>query len=159
MACYFAKLNESNVVIQTVVVGDDIPTANGPLSDNPCHVDGETYCQNLYKHTNTWKQYFRGGSHRVRRAGLGYIYDESRDAFISSQPHPSWSLDNDTIDWVPPVAKPELPVDNPALDDGSPTYIAKWDENNVRWVGRIRLNYDNNWNWKWNPINSTWEEI
>ena len=146
MACYFAKLNESNVVIQTVVVGDDIPTANGPLSDNPCHVDGETYCQNLYKHTNTWKQYFRDGSHRHRRAALGYTYDESKDAFISPHPYPSWSLDNDTTEWIPPVDRPE--------NDGD--WDIQWDEDNQRWTGKKRS--DNYSNWNWNPLNSTWKE-
>jgi len=152
MACYFAKLNESNIVVQTIVVADDIPTASGPLSDNPCHVDGETYCQNLYKHTNTWKQYFRDGSHRYRRAGLGYTYDESKDIFISPQPFPSWSLDNDTNEWIPPVARPE----NPELANGGPTYVVVWEEANLRWIGKKS---DNNWNWKWNSVNSTWEEI
>jgi len=36
--CYFAKLNESNDVIEVVVVAGDIPTAAGPLIDNPKHV-------------------------------------------------------------------------------------------------------------------------
>ena len=150
MACYFAKLNESNIVVQTIVVADDIPTANGPLSDNPCHVDGETYCQNLYKHTNTWKQYFRDGSHRVRGGGIGYTYNESKDAFIAPQPFPSWSLDNDTTEWVPPVACPQEHKD-------SNEYVVSWDEDNRRWTGRKRR--DNYSNWIWNASNTTWEAV
>tara|TARA_R100001086_G_C11734279_1_gene230604 strand:+ start:52 stop:504 length:453 start_codon:yes stop_codon:yes gene_type:complete len=150
MACYFAKLNESNIVVQTIVVADDIPTANGPLSDNPCHVDGETYCQNLYKHTNTWKQYFRDGSHRVRGGGIGYTYNESKDAFIAPQPFPSWSLDNDTTEWVPPVACPQEHKD-------SNEYVVSWDETNQRWTGKKRA--DNYSSWNWNPVNSTWEAV
>ena len=53
--CYFAKLNESNDVIEVVVVAGDIPTAAGPLIDNPKHVDGETWCQNNIS-PGTWKQ-------------------------------------------------------------------------------------------------------
>ena len=154
MACYFAKLNESNVVIQTVVVGDDIPTANGPLSDNPCHVDGETYCQKLFKNSNTWKQYFRDGSRRLRRAGLAYTYDAEKDIFIAAQPFPSWSLNSDGTEWVAPVALPE----NPEAADGiGLTYVVDWDEDNKRWTGKKRS--DNYSNWSWNVLNSTWEVV
>jgi hypothetical protein len=54
------------------------------------------------------------------RAGIGYTYDEARDAFISPQPYPSWVLDEDTCLWVAPVPMPE---------DGDYT----WNEDTQSW--------------------------
>ena len=69
-----------------------------------------------------------GGQHpegrplRKNYAGVGFTYDRERDAFYAPQPYPSWSLNEDTCLWMPPVAKP---------DDGK--YYA-WDEANQTWV-------------------------
>jgi len=69
-----------------------------------------------------------GGQHpegrplRKNYAGVGFTYDRERDAFYAPQPYPSWSLNEDTCLWMPPVAKP---------DDGK--YYA-WDEASQIWV-------------------------
>ena len=36
----------------------------------------------------------------------GYVYDRIRDAFYAPQPYPSWTLNETTCDWEPPVAYP-----------------------------------------------------
>ena len=43
---------------------------------------------------------------RKNYAGLDYVYDSDRDAFYVPQPYPSWSLDEGTCLWEPPVAHP-----------------------------------------------------
>lgn len=43
---------------------------------------------------------------RKNYAGVGYVYDETRDAFYLPQPYPSWILNEDTCQWKAPVAKP-----------------------------------------------------
>ena len=43
---------------------------------------------------------------RKNYAGIGYIYDETRDAFYLPQPYPSWTLNEDTCQWEAPVAFP-----------------------------------------------------
>jgi hypothetical protein len=43
---------------------------------------------------------------RKNFAGVGYIYDSVRDAFIPPQPYPSWTLNEDTCLWECPVAYP-----------------------------------------------------
>ena len=55
----------------------------------------------------------RGGVHelggtplRKNYAGVGYIYDRERDAFYAPQPFPSWTLNEDTCLWEPPIAHP-----------------------------------------------------
>lgn len=59
---------------------------------------------------------------RKNYAGIGYVYDAERDAFIPPQPFPSWTLDEDTCLWNAPTAKP---------DDGK---IYTWDEATLAWV-------------------------
>ena len=64
-----------------------------------------------------WKQTSyntHGGIHdnggtplRKNHAGIGYTYDEDRDAFIPKKPFNSWILNEDTCNWESPVVKPE----------------------------------------------------
>jgi hypothetical protein len=78
--------------------------------------------------THDWEQYYapegmvvrqtsyntHGGVHalggtplRKNYAGIGYTYDEARDAFIPPQPSPDCVLDEDTCLWVCPPPEPE----------------------------------------------------
>ncbi len=43
---------------------------------------------------------------RFNYAGIGFTYDENRDAFIPPQPYASWVLDEATCLWEAPVAYP-----------------------------------------------------
>lgn len=61
---------------------------------------------------------------RKNYAGIGYTYDEGRDAFIPPQPYPSWTLNEETCLWESPTPYP----------DGGDYYI--WNEEKVEWVKR-----------------------
>ena len=37
---------------------------------------------------------------------MNFKYDEERDAFIPARPYLSWTLNETTCDWEPPVAMP-----------------------------------------------------
>ena len=43
---------------------------------------------------------------RKNYAGIGYTYDEDKDAFYAPQPYPSWILNETTCIWKAPVAYP-----------------------------------------------------
>ena len=58
---------------------------------------------------------------RKNYAGVGYSYDKTRDAFISPQPYPSWTLNETTCLWDAPVAYP---------DDGNQY---QWNEETTSW--------------------------
>jgi hypothetical protein len=68
----------------------------------------------------TWLETSDDGNIRKNYAGIGYNYDEARDAFISPTPYASWVLDEATCRWVAPTPKP----------DGG--YV--WDEQAGDWV-------------------------
>lgn len=59
---------------------------------------------------------------RKNYAGLGYTYDEQRDAFIPPKPFESWVLNEDTCLWDAPTPMPT---------DGK-RYT--WDEATTSWV-------------------------
>ena len=44
---------------------------------------------------------------RFNYAGIGFTYDEGRDAFVPPKPFESWVLNEDTCLWEAPVAYPE----------------------------------------------------
>ncbi len=67
------------------------------------------------------------GNIRRRYAGIGYTYDEARDAFIRPQPFLSWVFDDDTLDWKAPIPYP---------DDGN---VYLWNEANLGWELEAQL--------------------
>ena len=102
---HFAQLDENNVVTQVIVVSNDDTSDNNGVEAESI---GVAFCQQLFGANTTWKQTSYNGNMRVRYAGIGYSYNSSLDAFVPPQRHASWTLDNSTADWVPPIAKPTL---------------------------------------------------
>lgn len=116
---HFTELDENNIVKQVIVVNNAcLMDANG-FENEQIGVD---FCKSLAGVDTVWKQTSYNGSFRKRYAGVGFTYDAQRDVFIAPQPFPSWTLDADTTDWVPPVPYP---------DDDKP-YL--WDEATQSWV-------------------------
>ena len=92
---HFAKIEDG--VVTQVVVTHDIEWCQENL--------GGTFIQTSY---NTY-----GGVHRLggtplryNYAGIGFTYDETRDAFIPPKPYESWSLNEDTCLWEAPIPFP-----------------------------------------------------
>ena len=125
---HFAELDDNNVVLRVVVVGNDcVP------SDE--HIDGETWCINFFK-GGTWKQTSYNNNFRKQYAGTGYTYDAAKNKFISPKPHASWALDaND--DWQAPVTYPTDTTDK----------IISWDEAGQKWTAKDQEDPQNNFNW------------
>jgi len=65
---------------------------------------------------------------RKNHAGIGYTYDEDRDAFIPKKPFNSWTLNEDTCLWEAPIAKPELTQEQ--IDNNN---YYNWNEENQTW--------------------------
>ena len=111
---HFAQLDENNVVTQVIVVGnDDCTDSNGTETESI----GVAFCQKLLGADTNWKQTSYNDNMRVRYAGIGYSYNASLDAFVPPQPYDSWTLDNETADWVSPLgAAPALTDDQIAAN-------------------------------------------
>tara|TARA_R100000697_G_scaffold115196_1_gene134595 strand:+ start:199 stop:570 length:372 start_codon:yes stop_codon:yes gene_type:complete len=115
---HFAKLGKGNIVEQVVVLNNNIVTdANGQEQEQL----GVDFLNNMYGTNDVWKQASYNGSFRKNFAGLGFKYDQGRDAFIEPKPFNSWNLNETTCRWEAPVAKP---------DDGQ---YYRWNEENQQW--------------------------
>ena len=58
---------------------------------------------------NTWGGVHKLGGTPLRKnfAGVGYTYDDMKDAFIPPKPYKSWTLNETTCLWEAPVTKPD----------------------------------------------------
>lgn len=87
-----------------------------------------------------------GTPFRKNYAGKGYMYDPVRDAFYAPQPYPSWTLNEDTCFWEPPVPIPE------GVD-------WHWKEDTTEWVDYVYFNPDNKQpypSWTWDSTEGVW---
>lgn len=132
---HFAKLDENNIVTFVTVGRQEDDGQEAALTART----GDVYKQTSY---NT-----RGGVHynpetgapsddqskafRKNFAGIGYTYDESRDAFIPPKPFNSWVLEETSCLWEAPVA---LPSDSGTTDSNGDIIMYRWDEDTVSWV-------------------------
>ena len=108
---HYAFLNDNNIVTE-VIVG----------------IDETELIESLYP--EEWYGNFRGqvckrtsynGTIRKNYAGIGFTYDEERDAFIPPKPYNKWILNEDTCLWEAPVPYPT---------DGK-LYV--WNDNKGEW--------------------------
>ena len=114
---HFAKLDSNNIVT-TVTVGRD---EDEHKEDELTARTGDTYRRTSYN-TQGGVHTLGGTPFRKNYAGIGYLYDAGRDAFIAPKPYASWVLNEDTCQWGSPVPYPT---------DGK---RYSWDEATTSWV-------------------------
>jgi len=105
---HWAEIGADKIVIR-VLVGDN----NEPDEGYQWLID------NL---GGTWIKTSYNGNIRKNYAGIGFAYDEGRDAFLPPKPYPSWTLDEATCRWK---ALTPMPTDGKNY---------QWDEATTSWV-------------------------
>ena len=109
---HFAKLGKGNIVEKVEVVANDVATTEQA---------GVDFLNNLYGTRDVWKQTSYNATIRKNYAGIGFSYDQTRDAFIPPQPYNSWILNEETCKWNAPI---EYPTDGQRYT---------WNETNQTW--------------------------
>jgi hypothetical protein len=108
----FAKIGLNNKVIEVLSVVNEVLHDSNGVEQESIGIDFLTKLTGypLWKQTSYNTQ---GGVHnnngtplRKNHAGIGYTYDEDRDAFIAPKPFNSWVLNESTCLWEAPVSKP-----------------------------------------------------
>jgi hypothetical protein len=113
---HFAQIDKNNIVTQVIVVNNtELIDETGTESE----AKGAEFCKSLFG--GRWIQTSYNATIRKHFAGTGYIYDETRDAFLPPHLYPSWTLDEETCAWIPPVPIPDL---------GGPV---EWNEEKQAW--------------------------
>ena len=108
----FAKIGLNSKVIEVLSVNNEVLKDADGIEQENIGIDFLTKLTGwaIWKQTsyNT-----HGGVHnnggipfRKNHAGIGYTYDEDRDAFIPKKPFNSWILNEQTCLWEAPVAYP-----------------------------------------------------
>jgi len=123
----FAKIGLNSKVIEVLSVHNNVLKDSNGVEQESIGIDFLTKLTGY----PVWKQTSYntlGGVHssggtplRKNHAGIGYIYDEDRDAFIPPKPYKSWILNENTCLWNAPVAKPQ---DN---------NMYNWNESTLTW--------------------------
>jgi hypothetical protein len=127
---YFAKIGLNSKVIEVLSVNNEVLKDSNGVEQEQLGID---FLTNLYGWA-IWKQTSYNRNFRKNFAGIGYTYDEDRDAFISKKPYNSWKLNEQTCNWEAPVAYPETYIFN--LKDKLGRNIKdiyKWNETNLNW--------------------------
>lgn len=124
---YYAKIlkDDSLYRVTELYTGvDEFISSNGNITE----ADNTLYWEEEYGGCKRTSYNTQGGVHKLggtpfrkNYAGVGYIYDPVRDAFYTEQPFPSWTLDESTCYWQPPIPKPDS--DN----------IYNWNEDDQTW--------------------------
>jgi hypothetical protein len=128
---YFAKLGTGNIVEQVISINNSVITdVNGVEQEKL----GNDFINKLYNTRDVWKQTSYNNNIRKNYAGIGFQYDQTRDAFIAPKPYNSWILNEDTCRWEAPVAMPELTQEQ--IDNKN--YYA-WNESIINWEIKTRI--------------------
>jgi hypothetical protein len=133
----FAKIENNTVVRVESVVNEVLKDSNGVEQE----AIGVQFLKNLYNEPEAiWKQTSyntHGGVHdnggtpfRKNHAGIGYTYDETRDAFIPLKSYNSWILNEETCLWEPPVSKPTTEIEE--------NQYYSWNESIINWEVKTR---------------------
>jgi hypothetical protein len=91
----WAEIDDNNIVLRVLVTDDEDPN------------NDEGYQWLVDNLGGRWVQTSVTARIRKNCAGIGFVYDEERDAFIPPRPYASWTLNDDTCLWEAPIPAPE----------------------------------------------------
>ena len=100
---YFAKLGTGNIIETVISINNSVITDANGIEQEQLGVD---FINKLYNTRDVWKQTSYNNNFRKNYAGIGYTYDQTRDAFIAPKAFNSWILNEDTCRWEAPVSYP-----------------------------------------------------
>ena len=122
---HFAKIDDNNIVIFVTTGRDEDDGKENELSlrtgDKYKQTSYNTRCGVYYDPNTNNPSIDQSKSFRKNYAGIGYFYDENKDAFIPPKPFDDWILDEFSCCWKAPLPYP---------DDGLMYY---WDTSTHNW--------------------------
>jgi hypothetical protein len=90
---HYAFIDENNIVTEVIFGIDETELIEG--------LDPETWYGNFRGQVCKRTSYH--GNIRKNYAGIGYTYDELRDAFIAPKPDSALGFDENTCQWIVPI--------------------------------------------------------
>ena len=132
----FAKIGLNNKVIEVLSVNNEVLKDSNGVEQEVNGIDfltkltGWAIWKQTSYNTNGGLHLSGGTPFRKNFAGIGYTYDEDRDAFIPSKPFNSWILKEDTCLWNAPVAMPTTELEE--------NQYYSWNESIINWEVKTR---------------------
>ena len=108
---HYTFLDSNNIVTEVIVGIDETELIEG--------LHPEIWYGNF--RNQVCKRTSYNGNYRKNYAGIGYKYDQERDAFIPPKPFNKWVLNEETCQWESPVPYP----------DDENEYV--WNDNKSEW--------------------------
>ena len=119
---YFAKLGTGNIVETVISINNSVITDSNGIEQEQLGVD---FINKLYNTRDVWKQTSYNNNIRKNYAGIGFQYDQQRDAFIPPKPYNSWILNETTCLWNAPVNMPTTELEE--------NQYYSWNESIINW--------------------------
>jgi len=123
---HYAFLDENNIVTEVIVGKDesnfDWEAQYGAFRGQACKRTSYNTRGGIHYDSNNEPSSDQSKAFRKNFAGIGFFYDQQRDAFIPPKPFNSWILDEFSCFWSAPVPYPE---------DGKKY---EWNEESQSWV-------------------------
>jgi len=112
---HYAFLDENNIVTEVIVGKDETELIDGKTPE-------EWYGE--FRNQRCIRTSYNAATNGFRKnyAGIGYTYDQDRDAFIPPKPFESWVFDEQTCLWQAPIP---MPTDDKRY---------QWSEDNLNWI-------------------------
>jgi hypothetical protein len=123
---HYAFLDGNNIVVE-VIYGKEEGEEGIDWEQRYTEIRGQK-CKRTSYNTRGGVHKLGGTPFRKNYAGLGYTYNDIRDAFISPKPYASWILNEETCLWDSPTPIPE------DRGTGTPPKQYAWDEITLSWV-------------------------
>ena len=89
---HYAFLDNNNIVTEVITGIDETETIEG--------LEPEVWYANF--RGQVCKRTSYNGKIRFNYAGIGYVYDKNRDAFIAPEPAGNLGFDESTCQWIMP---------------------------------------------------------
>jgi hypothetical protein len=118
---HYAFLDSQNIVTEVITGKDETEILDGLSPEEYYSNFRGKPCKRTSYNTFANTHMLGGVPFRKNYAGIGFQYDENRDAFIPPKPFESWILNESTCQWEPPIQKP---------GDGKFYF---WNESNQNW--------------------------
>ena len=118
---HYAFLDQDQIVTEVIVGVNEHELIEGKDPETWYGQFRGQVCKRTSYNTKGGVHIDGGTPFRKNYAGIGFVYDESRDAFIPPKPFESWTLNEATCLWDAPVPYP---------NDGNDY---KWDESAGDW--------------------------
>jgi hypothetical protein len=147
---HFAEIDSNNRVLRVVVACNQDIANNGGEQSEQAAEHFKTTCP-LSGTGVKWVQTSYNNNFRKKFAGVGGIYDQEKNIFISKKPYDNWVLNTEN-EWEAPIAYPTITQYGETEDQ---YYYINWNSSLNTWTG-VTQDVNNPTEYVWDASTKSW---